>query len=251
MLNPQLSTLLTKLKLHDFAKSLSSNIDAVYLNEINFEEAVIDACKTELLTREQKSIERLIRSAHLRYSHACIDEIKFYVERNGLSIQSINRFSECAWININKNIIILGPTGIGKTWIACAFATEACKKGYKAIFYRAPDFIEALEQAVDNSNEKLFIKKLKRFKLVVIDDFGLSNIPSKVENALLNFIDSYSTNGSLLITSQYSYDLWHEKFNDPTLADAILDRIIHNAFKLEITGDSMRKNRSLDVEATL
>lgn len=121
----------------------------------------------------------------------------------------------------------------------------------KAIFYRAPDFIEALEQAVDNSNEKLFIKKLKRFKLVVIDDFGLSNIPSKVENALLNFIDSYSTNGSLLITSQYSYDLWHEKFNDPTLADAILDRIIHNAFKLEITGDSMRKSRSLDVEATL
>ncbi|MGO1064076.1 ATP-binding protein [Acinetobacter lwoffii] len=83
MLNPQLSTLLTKLKLHDFSKSLSSNIDAVYLSEINFEEAVIDACKTELLTREQKSIERLIRSAHLRYPHACIDEIKFDVERNG------------------------------------------------------------------------------------------------------------------------------------------------------------------------
>ncbi|WP_262447298.1 ATP-binding protein [Acinetobacter pittii] len=201
MLNPHLSTLLAQLKLHGFTQSLDSNIDAVYSGEINFEEAMIDAvysgeinfeeamidaCKTELLTRARKLTEPLIRNAHLRYPHACIDEIKFDIERRGLSKQFVNRFSECTWINLHKNMSIQGPTGVGKTWLACAFATEACKKGYKTIFYRASEFFEALEQAIDQSNEKLFIKKLIRYDLLIIDDFGLSNIPPKIESHLLD-----------------------------------------------------------------
>lgn len=251
MLNPNLSTLLTQLKLHGFTKSLSTNIDAVYSNEMNFEESLIDACNTELLIRKQKQVERLIRCAHLRYPHACTDEIRFDVERSGLSKQSVNRFSECTWIRTYKNLNILGPTGIGKTWLACAFATESCKKGYKTKFYRSADFMELLEQAVDNSEEKLFIKKLMKFNLIVIDDFALCNTPSKIENLLLDFVDYYSTCGSLLITSQFTYDLWHGKFHDPTIADAILDRIIHNSYTLEISGDSMRKTLSFDTATTL
>ena len=251
MLNPHLSTLLAQLKLHGFTQSLDSNIDAVYSGEINFEEAMIDACKTELLTRARKLTERLIRNAHLRYPHACIDEIKFDIERRGLSKQFVNRFSECTWINLHKNMSIQGPTGVGKTWLACAFATEACKKGYKTIFYRASEFFEALEQAIDQSNEKLFIKKLIRYDLLIIDDFGLSNIPPKIESLLLEFIDNYSICGSLLITSQFSYDLWHTKFQDPTIADAILDRIIHNSYTLEIDGDSMRKTVMPNTTTTL
>lgn len=251
MLSHQLTILLKKLKLHNFITSLDANIDAVYSNKLNFEEALIDACNTELLIRHQKSLNRLIRGANLRYPQACIDDVNFSVERGGLSRQVINRFSECTWVNIHKNINILGPTGIGKTWLACAFATEACKRGYKASFYRASKFIDLLEQAVDDSNDELFIKKLIKFNLIVIDDFGLNTIPSKVENLLLDFVDRYSTNGSLLITSQFSYDLWYEKFHDPTVADAILDRIIHNSYTLEISGDSMRRVGSTDEIATL
>lgn len=108
-----------------------------------------------------------------------------------------------------------------------------------------------LEWAVDDSNDELFIKNLIKFNLIVIDDFGLNTIPSKVENLLLDFVDRYSINGSLLITSQFSYDLWYEKFHNPTIADAILDRIIHNSYTLEISGDSMRRVGSTDDIATL
>lgn len=135
--------------------------------------------------------------------------------------------------------------------LACAFATEACKRGYKTSFYKASKFIDLLERAVDDSNDELFIKNLIKFNLIVIDDFGLNTIPSKVENLLLDFVDRYSINGSLLITSQFSYDLWYEKFHDPTIADAILDRIIHNSYTLEISGDSMRRVGSTDDIATL
>lgn len=251
MLNSQLSLLLSKLKLHGLSKSLATNIDAVYLNQINFEEALIDACTNELLLRDQKNIERLIRSATLRYPHASLEDINFNVERTGLTKQLITRFSECAWIQVHKNMNILGPTGIGKTWLACAFSTTACKKGYKTKFFRSSEFIEELEQAVDSSSEKYFIKKLIKFNLLVIDDFGLSNISSKIEEVLLEFIDTYSMHGSLLITSQFTYDLWHEKFQDPTIADAILDRIIHNSYTLEINGESMRKISNDNYTTTL
>nr|WP_314233648.1 IS21-like element helper ATPase IstB [uncultured Moraxella sp.] len=250
MLNHQLTALLTKLKLHGVVTSLSANIDAVYSNKINFEEALIDACNTELLIRDQKSLDRLIRVANLRYPHACIDDVNFDANRNGLSKQTINRFSECTWVRTQKNMNILGPTGIGKTWLACAFATKACSNGYKTKFFRCSELIDLFEQAVDNSNEKLLIKNLSKFDLIVIDDFGLGNIPSNIESSLLDFIDSFSINGSLLITSQFSYDLWHEKFHDPTIADAILDRIIHNSYTLEVSGDSMRKINS-DLTTTL
>lgn len=108
-----------------------------------------------------------------------------------------------------------------------------------------------MKQAIDNSNEKLLMKKLIKFDLIVLDDFGLNHTPANIESILLDFIDSFSMRGSLLITSQFSYDLWHEKFNDPTIADAILDRIIHNSYTFEISGDSMRKIGSSSETATL
>lgn len=250
MLNPKLADLLKKLKLHSFANSLTNSIDSVYSSEINFEEALIDACESELLFRNQKTFERLIRLANLRYPHASIKDINFDVERSGLTKQSTDRFAQCGWINCRRNINILGPTGIGKTWIACAFAAQACSKGYKTKFYKCWDFIELLEQSVETSDGKLLINKLNKYDLIVIDDFGLNHIPSNIESALLDFIDTFSLHGSLLITSQFPHDLWYEKFNEPTIADAILDRIIHNSYVLEISGASLRKSRSPD-ESTI
>lgn len=251
MLNHELKALLTKLRLHGVVTSLSANIDAVYSNKINFEEALIDACNTELLIRNSRSVDRLIRSANLRYPHARIEDVNFEVNRDGLTKQSINRFSECTWIHNHKNMNLLGSTGIGKTWLACAFATKACSKGYKTKFFKYFEFIALFEKAVDNTIDKQLIKKLMTFDLLIIDDFGLTSIPSAVEGILLDFIDNFSMQGSLLITSQFSYDIWYEKFNDPTIADAILDRIIHNSYTFEISGDSMRKIGSFDEIATL
>ncbi|WAU78108.1 ATP-binding protein [Acinetobacter sp. TR3] len=134
-------------------------------------------------------------------------------------------------------------------WLG-SFATKACLEGYKTKFFKYADFIDLLEQAIDNSNEKPLIKKLIKFDLIVLDDFGLNHTPAKIESFLLDFIDSFSMHGSLLITSQFSYELWHEKFNDPTIADAILDRIIHNSYTFEISGDSMRKISSSNNEIT-
>lgn len=250
MLNHRLVELLTKLKLHGVVNSLKFNIDEVYANRINFEEALIDAFNSELLIRNQKTIDRLIRCATLKYPHARIEDVRFDTNRTGLTSQALNRFSECTWIRNHKNLNILGPTGIGKTWLGCAFATKACLEGYKTKFFKYVDFIDLLEQAINNSNEKLLIKKLIKFDLIVLDDFGLNHTPANIESILLDFIDSFSMHGSLLITSQFSYDLWHEKFNDPTIADAILDRIIHNSYTFEISGDSMRKISSSNNEIT-
>ena len=250
MLNHQLVELLKKLKLHGVANSLKLNIDDVYTYKVNFEEALIDAFTSELLVRNQKTIDRLIRCATLKYPHARIDDVRFDTNRIGLTSQTVYRFSECTWIRELKNLNILGPTGIGKTWLACAFATKACSEGYKTKFFKYAEFVDLIEQSICNSNEKLLIKRLMKFDLIVLDDFGLNHTPSGIENILLDFIDSFSMHGSLLITSQFSYDLWFEKFNDPTIADAILDRIIHNSYTFELSGDSMRKINSSTEIAT-
>ena len=191
--------------------------------------------------RNQKTIDRLIRSATLKYPHARIEDVCFDTNRIGLTPQTLNRFSECTWVHNHKNLNILGPTGIGKTWLACAFATKACLNGYKTKFFRSSELIEFLNQAVDNAIENKSINHLCKFDLIVVDDFGLGNIPSNIENLLLDLIDTFSAKGSFLITSQFSYELWHEKFHNPTIADAILDRIIYNSYTFEISGDSMRK----------
>lgn len=151
---------------------------------------------------------------------------------------------------IHLAIILLNKL-LAEVYATKPFATKACSKGYKTKFFKYFEFIALFEKAVDNTIDKQLIKKLMTFDLLIIDDFGLTSIPSAVEGILLDFIDNYSICGSLLITSQFSYDLWHTKFQDPTIADAILDRIIHNSYTLEIDGDSMRKTVMLDTTTTL
>lgn len=174
---------------------------------------------------------------------ASLEEVNYRASR-GLDKSFIATLSTCTWILKQQNLIIEGPTGTGKTWLACAFASQACRLGMSASFYRAADLCTAIGDAVhDGSLAKLRLS-LERPALMVIDDLGIGEISPQATHVLFEVVDRRMRTGSLLITRQYPVEKWHDLFPDPTLADAILDRIVHQAHRLAVKGESMRKLRA-------
>ena len=153
----------------------------------------------------------------------------------------IASLASCEWIRQQLNLIVLGATGVGKTWLACAFGSQACRQRLPATFFRASDLYQEIAVAShDGSLPKLKAGLIKP-SLLIIDDFGLSEISSQAAQVLLDVVDRRMRTGSLLITSQFPTDQWHGFFPDPTLADAILDRVVHQAHRITLKGESMRK----------
>ena len=189
----------------------------------------------------------MLKAAKLKVSSACIEDID-YQQSRGLDKPYMKVLSTCEWVLRNQYIAITGSTGNGKTWLACAYAQQAFRKGYSTLFYRFPRLLEDLESArLDGSLPKLRTR-LSKFKLLVIDDWALSPLSNYNQQDLLEIIDDRTGTGSLIITSQLPINKWHEYIGEPTYADAIMDRILHRTHKLELQGDSMRKAQNLKKE---
>ncbi|MDH0731467.1 IS21-like element helper ATPase IstB [Pseudomonas sichuanensis] len=201
---------------------------------------MMDAEKSE---RETRKIERLLKAAKLRETQATLESIEFKASR-GLDRNTIMTLGECEWLRRRQNVIITGATGTGKTWLACALGNQACRQGIHTMYRTASKLFEDISLSYADHTMPKLRRQLVRAGLLIVDDLGIGGIDPQLGPFLLDVIDQQSQNGSLLITSQYPKEKWYELFGDPTIADAILDRILHKTHPIALKGESMRRSRS-------
>ena len=233
---------LRQLKLSAMATALQSQLEQVGTYEaLAFEERLTLLLEQELLSREQRKQARLIRQAHFKLS-ATVADIDYQHPRNVKQAQ-IARLAQSDWIHRAQNLLITGPCGSGKTYLACALGHNACLQGYSVRYFRLSRLLLALTQArADGSYHKL-LTLLANTQLLAIDDWGLEPLKPVHRNDLMEIMDDRHGQTSTLVISQLPTDQWYTSIGDNTLADAILDRLMHNAHRLPLKGESMRKIR--------
>lgn len=242
MLNEQTLEKLYSMKLNGMADAFKEQMRQPNMNELSFEERFGILVDNHWSWREDRQLKMLLKNARLK-DNACTEDIDYKTPR-GINKSVILSLSNCDWIKNVQNIIITGPTGVGKTYIACALANSACRKGFSSLYMRAPRLFQEIAVArVDGSYPKLMNKILKA-KVLIIDDFCITPIKGAESKDLLEVIEDRQGLCSTIISTQLPVEKWFEAIGDPTIADAVLDRLIHNAHKIDLTGDSMRKIRS-------
>lgn len=243
MIDPQLLTQLRKLRLGAMADALQQQYEQVGTYEgLSFSERLSLLIDHELQNREHNKQARLIRLARFKLM-ARIQDIDYQHRRN-IRKEQIAHLAQRDWIERSQNLLITGPCGSGKTYLACAIGHNACLKGYSARYYRLSRLLLELTQAkVDGSYQKL-LKQLAKTELLLIDDWGLETLSAAHRHDLMEIMDDRHGQTSTIVISQLPTDQWYAGIGDNTLADAILDRLMHNAHRLELTGESMRKIRA-------
>jgi DNA replication protein DnaC len=196
----------------------------------------------ELTLRRQKQFETRARVAKLRHS-ASVEDVNYQTPR-GLDRALFLRLSACDWIAERRNLIITGASGLGKSWLACALGHKACRENMSVLYTRMPRLFTELGVAHGDARYARLLKSIARVKLLILDDWGPEALTSNQARDLLEIVEDRYDKGSLIITSQVPINRWHELIGAPTLADAILDRVIHNAYRIELSGESLRKRAS-------
>jgi DNA replication protein DnaC len=231
---------LNTLKLTGMVKALTEQQQMAEVDSLGFEERLGLLVDREATERENRKLTTRLKKAKLRQS-ASIEDLDFRRSR-GMDKALILSLAACAWIAKGINVLICGPTGVGKSYLACALAHKACLEGYTALYLRLPRLFEELRLAkADGRYGKLMLSYAKA-DLLILDDWGLTPMTDPQRRDLLELMEDRYGLKSTIITSQLPVTAWHEAIGDPTLADAILDRIVHNAHKIEMKGESMRKN---------
>jgi DNA replication protein DnaC len=242
MLTQQTIDKLYDMKLPAMAEAFTQQLGQPDLGELSFEDRFAMLVDRQWTFKEDRRMTRLLRIAKLKDS-ACIENIDFKTPRS-LDKSLVVRLSNSDWIKKAQNAIILGPTGVGKTYLACAIANSACRNGYSAMYKRAPRLYQEIAIArADGSYPKL-MNKLSKIKILIIDDFCIAPMTDPERRDLLEVLEDRQSISSTIIATQVPVETWIEHIGDPTLADAILDRLVHNAHKINLKGDSMRKIRS-------
>ena len=248
MLNHPTHERLLALGLPGMARAFQDQRASPDLTALSFEERVGIMVDREAAERDTKRLTARLKFAALRQD-ACVEDIDLRTPR-GLDRALLARLVAGDWIDRHQNLLISGPTGIGKSWLGCALGHKACRDGRSVIYHRVPRLFEALALARGDGRHARMLKAIARIDLLILDDWGLSVLNHNQRIELLEILEDRSERGSTLVTSQVPVEQWHEVIGDnPTLGDAILDRLIHNAHRLAMTGESMRKiagRRSLD-----
>jgi DNA replication protein DnaC len=211
--------------------------------QLDFEERLGLLVERQWIWKENRGLATRLKKAQFKISNASLEDLDYRSSR-GLKRAQIDQLRTSQWVKEHRHCLVTGPTGSGKTYLACALGMQACRDGYRSFYYYAPKLFRALEAArVDGSLFQL-LKKLARTSLIVIDDLGIASVPGKLYREFLEMLDDRQGQGSTLITSQFPVSQWHETIADPTVADAILDRLVHNAYRLELKGESLRKGKT-------
>ncbi len=240
MLNEPTLEKMRRLGLHGMLNAWESQRKETNLGELTFEERLGLLVDAECFARENKRLDRLLREAKLKISQACIENIDYSPKRDIDKI-AIRQLATCRWVQEHQSVIVTGMTGVGKTYVACALAQQACRSGYRALYRRASRFFQEMAMArADGSYSKL-LARLARVDVLLIDDWALSPANDTDRHDLLEVIEDRYGHKSTIITSQLPPTKWHEYIGDPTVADAILDRLLHNAHRLMLKGPSRRK----------
>jgi DNA replication protein DnaC len=230
---------LQQLKLGAMADAYTRQLQDPTMQGLTFIERFGLLVDREWTSRQHHRQQLLIQKAHLKI-HAAPEEIEHHVARR-LDRELLRSLTTSQWILARHNLIITGPTGVGKTFIACALATAACRQDFRVLYFRLSRLLQAASVAKGDGSYAKLQNQLRKVDLLILDDWGLAPMSAPESRELLDILDERTMTHSTCIASQLPLELWHQHFTDPTLADAILDRIVHNAYKLQIEGESMRR----------
>lgn len=241
MLNHPTLEKLQSLKLTGMLKALDEQMQMPECEALSFEERLGLLIDREMIERDNRRLKTRLKKAKLRQS-AIIEDIDYRHPR-GLDKSLMLSLAGCQWIQKRHNCIITGPTGAGKTYLACALGQKACREGYSVLYRRLPRLFQELAVAKGDGRYMRLLAALERTELIILDDWGMASLTDEQRRDLLEILEDRYDRHSTLVAAQLPIKHWHQIIGDPTLADAILDRLIHNAHKINLKGESMRKKR--------
>jgi len=241
VLNQQTISILHSLKLYGLAKSFEERLADSNQASLSHDEFVGLLVQDEKLYRDNLRLRRLLKKAKLR-QEASLEDVDYGAPR-GLNQQAILELANPEWVPACRSVLVSGPAGVGKTYIACALGNAAARAGYTVLYVRAPRLFESLQQSRGDGSHLKALARLSRVQLLIIDDFLLTPLSDSERRDLLEVVEDRYQTGATIIASQCPVSDWHPNIGDPTLADAVCDRLLHNAYKIEMRGDSMRTGK--------
>lgn len=230
-----------RLKLSGMARAYQTSLENNVLSKLSADELITMLVESEWDDRQNRNIERRLRNAKFRYQSS-IENIDYESDRN-LDRNQMMRFAECTYIRKQENILITGSTGIGKSHIATALGHQACTQGFKVYYANMAKLFSRLKMGKADGSYMREISRIERQDLLILDDFGLLPIDNQNRSALMEIIEDRHKKSSMIITSQLPVNCWHEVIGEKTIADAILDRIVHDAHRVDLKGESLRKTK--------
>jgi len=245
MLNEPTIEKLKALKLDGMAAAFLEQQKNTGFSELGFDERYGLLVDAEDLYRQNRRMKRYLDEAKLKLRQACIEGID-YPARRELDKAVIRQLATCRWVSEQQNVVITGPTGVGKTYVACALAEQACRKGHRALYRRATRLFDELHLARADGSYARLLKKLTKVEVLVIDDWGNAKVDDDQRRDMMEILDDRYSAASTILTSQLPISKWHDHIGDPNNADAICERILHNAHKLQLKGPSRRKEAAVE-----
>ncbi|WP_319589419.1 IS21-like element helper ATPase IstB [uncultured Draconibacterium sp.] len=236
-------TRMKQMKLHGMHGAFKTAIETGKTDDYTIDQFVSMITDAEWDDRNNRKIERLIKNARFHYK-ATIENVVYEHARN-IDRTKLLRLAECDFINKNENVLISGSTGAGKSYIATALGYQACIEGYRVLYFNTTKMFSKLKMAKADGSYLKELAKMARHQLIILDDFGLQPLDSQNRIALLELIEDRHNKGSMLVTSQLPVSKWYEIIGEKTIADAIIDRLIHQSHRIELMGESMRKKRNI------
>jgi len=242
MLNEPTREKLVGLRLGVMAEAWAQQQRDPRITELSFDERLGMLVDAGHDARHSRRLARLLKDAELRIATACLEDLDTAAAR-GIDKPMIRQLATCTWIGEHLNVLVTGPTGVGKSYLASAIGQAACRKGLRVLYRRVPRLFEDLGLAKAEGTYSRALARLSAADVLVLDDLGIGTIKEAQRNDLLEVLEDRYGRSSTVVTSQLPVKKWHEWIGDPTAADAILDRVVHNAFKVELTGPSKRKQQ--------
>jgi DNA replication protein DnaC len=239
MINEETIRQLTEMKLYAFTQCFREYLDSTEQVDLTFEERLSFMVDREWSDRQERRLNRRLRSAKLR-EEASVEDINYRHPR-GLDKSVMQRLIACNWIKNAENIIFTGKTGVGKTWLACALANKSCRLGHTIKYERIPRLLGELYVAHADGTYPKVMNRLAKIDVLILDDFGLAPLSDTERRDLLEVVEDRQNRKPTIVTSQLDVKHWHDIIGEPTVADAILDRLVSNAHKIQLNGKSLRK----------
>ena len=230
---------LQSLRLNGMDQALMEPMNMADIGELSFEERLGLLVDRELTDRDGRRLKTRLQQAKWRQA-ACIEDIDYRHPR-GLDKSLMMSLATCQWVREHQTVLMTRPTGIGKTWLACALGQTACREGYRVLYARLPRLLQEMPTAKGDGRYAKVMAALAKTDLIILDDWGLAQFDDVSRHDVLELLEDRHGRRATIVTSQFPIEHWHEAIGDPTLADAILDRLGHNAYQLTLKGDSMRK----------